>query len=121
MALNTNQEHYELISELFKTLHSIFETHLAFDNISTTPEDQVGRREKASKAYDDVVDWKRYMKDKPKNITILSSFQMKKVRIILRAWEDLNEIIGEAINKVQGICGRRWYATDNLMDTLCFP
>ena len=37
------------------------------------------------------------------------------------AWEDLNETIGEAIKKAQAIYGRRWYAADNLMDTLCFP
>ena len=61
------------------------------------------------------------MKDKPENITILSSFQLKKVRIILRAWEYLNETIGEAIKKAQAICGRRWYAANNLMDNLCFP
>ena len=39
----------------------------------------------------------------------------------MHAWEDLNETIGEAIKKAQAICGRRWYALDNLMDTLCFP
>ena len=61
------------------------------------------------------------MKDRPENITILSSFQLKKVRTILRAWEDLNETIGEAIKKAHAICGRRWYAIDNLMGLLCFP
>ena len=121
MALKTNQEDYELISELFKTLDSIFETHLAFDKMSATMEDQVERREKDSTAYDDVVDWKRYTKDKPNNFTILSSFRLKKVRIILRAWEYLNETIGEAIKKKQATCGRRWYAADNLLDILCFP
>ena len=61
------------------------------------------------------------MKDKLENNTILNIFQLKKVRTILRAWEDLNETIGEDFKKAQAICGRRWYATDNLMDTLCFP
>ena len=100
--------------------NSIFETHLVFDKMSVTLKDQVDRREEAFKAYDDVVDWQRYMKDRPKNITILSSYQLKKVRTILRPWEDLNETIGEAIKKAQSIYGRRWYAADNLMDTLCF-
>ena len=54
--MKTNQEHYELISELFKTLDSIFETHFAFDKMFATLEYQVERREKDSKAYDDVVD-----------------------------------------------------------------
>ena len=40
---------------------------------------------------------------------------------ILQAWEDLDETVVEAIKKEQAICGRRWYAADNLMDVLCFP
>ena len=61
------------------------------------------------------------MKDKPDNITILNNFQFKKIRTILRAWEDLHETVVEDIKKAQAIFGRRWYATDNLMDDLCFP
>ena len=33
----------------------------------------------------------------------------------------MNETIGEGIKKARAICGRRWYAADNLMDTFCFP
>ena len=29
--------------------------------------------------------------------------------------------VSEAIKKAQAICGRIWYAADNLMDALCFP
>ena len=49
LALKTNQEHYELIGELFKTLDSIFETHIVFDKTYATLEYQVDKREKASK------------------------------------------------------------------------
>ena len=62
------------MSELFKTLDSVFETHLSFDKMYVTIEDQVDKREEASKAYDNVVDWKICMKDKPENVTILSNF-----------------------------------------------
>ena len=34
MALRTNREHHELISELFKTLDNIFETDVTFDKMS---------------------------------------------------------------------------------------
>ena len=61
------------------------------------------------------------MKDNPENITILSSFQLKKVKTILHDWEDLNETIDQAIKKAQAIYGRRWYVADNLMEILCFP
>ena len=61
------------------------------------------------------------MKDRPKGITILSNFLLKKVRIVLRSWLDLNEMIEDTIKKAQAICGRRWYAVDNIMEILHFP
>ena len=39
------------------------------------------------------------MKDKLEGITILSIFQLKKVRSVLRAWLDLNEMIEDTIQK----------------------
>ena len=67
----------------------------------------VENREKASKALDEIVDWQRYRKDKPENIIILSSFQLKKVRTVLCAWLDLNEMVDETIKKAQVVCARR--------------
>ena len=60
------------------------------------------------------------MKDKPENIIILSSFQLKKVRIILSAWLDLNEMVENNIKKEQAVCGRKWYVVYGIMDTLRF-
>ena len=81
----------------------------------------VEKREKYSKDLDDIVEWKRYRKDKPENIIILSSFQLKKVKAILRAWLDLNEMVNEPIKKEHVVCARRWYAVDSVMEALLFP
>ena len=94
---------------------------MTFDKMSVVLEDLVEKRQQDSKAYDEVTDWKRYMKDKPDNVTFLTNFHIKKVKTILRAWEDLDETIVEAIKKAQAICNRRWYAADNIMDELSFP
>ena len=61
------------------------------------------------------------MKDKHDNITLLTTFQFKRARTILRAWEDLDDTVVEAIKKAQAKCGRRWYAIDNIMMELSFP
>ena len=61
------------------------------------------------------------MKDKLDNITLLTTFQFKRAKTILRDWEDLDEIVAESIKKCHAICGRRWYAVDNIMDELSFP
>ena len=78
LAIRINQENHELISELFQTMDDIYETYIAFGKMFVVLEDQVEKREKASKYYDAIVDWKRYMKDKPENIIILSSFSAEK-------------------------------------------
>ena len=94
---------------------------MTVDNMSVVLEDLVEKRQQASKAYDEVTYWKRYMKDKLDNVIIFTNFQFKKIRTILRAWEDLDETVTEAIKKAQAICSRRWYDADNLMDELSFP
>lgn len=64
LAIGINREHYCLVCELFKTLDNIFETHIVFDKMSVVLEDVVEKRKQASKAYDEVVDWQRYMKER---------------------------------------------------------
>ena len=61
------------------------------------------------------------MKDKPNNFTLFTNFQLKKVRAILRSWEDLDETIAEPIKKARAICNRRRYSANNIMDELSFP
>ena len=61
------------------------------------------------------------MNDKPDNVTFLTNFQLKRIRVILRVWEDLDETVFEAIKKAQEIYNKIWYAFDNIMDELSFP
>ena len=77
LVIQTNWEHHDLVIELFKTLDNIFETHMTFDRMSVVLEDLVEKRQQASKAYDEVTDWKRYMKDKQDNVTFLTNFEFK--------------------------------------------
>ena len=103
LALQTNMEHYDLVSELFKNLDSFFETHVTFDKMYVVLEVLVEKRQQDSKAYDEVTDWKRYMKDKTDNVIIFTNFKFRKIRTILRAREYLNETVTEAIKKVHDI------------------
>ena len=74
LSIQTKNENYDFVFDLFKTLDNIFETHIIFDKMSIVLEDLVDKRQQASKAYDEVVHWKRYMKDKPDNVTSLTNF-----------------------------------------------
>ena len=74
-----------MVCELFKTLDNIFETHMVFDKMFVVLEDLVGKRQQVSKAYDEVIDWQRYMEDKPDNVAFLTNFQLNRIRTILRA------------------------------------
>ena len=81
------------MTELFKTLNDILENRVAFGKMSVTLKEMIDKRQQESKAYEYIVDWQRYITDRPEDITILSSFQLNKVRTVLRAWIDLNEMI----------------------------
>ena len=106
---------------MFNTLADILETNGAFREMSDTVEEQIANIQQYSKAYDDILDWQRYMKDRLEDITILSSFHLKKVKTVLHVWLNLNEMIEDTIQKAQPICGRRWYVVDNIMEILHFP
>ena len=106
---------------MFNTLPDILETNGAFREMSDTVEEQIANIQQYSKAYDDILDWQRYMKDILEDITILSSFHLKKVKTVVHVWINLNEMIKDTIQKAQPICGRRWYVVDNIMEILHFP
>ena len=55
--IRTNREHFDLVSELFRTLADIFETHTVFDKMFVVLEDPIEKRQWASKAYDELIDW----------------------------------------------------------------
>ena len=80
-------------------MDDIFETHNAFGKMFVVLEYQVEKSEQASKAYDNIMDWKIYMKDKTENIIILSSYQLKNIRTALQAWLNLNEMIEDTIKR----------------------
>ena len=56
LVIKTNQEHYDLITELFQTMNDIYETDIAFGQMSIVLKEWVEKREKASKAYDTILD-----------------------------------------------------------------
>ena len=63
-----------MVCELFKILADIFETHMVFYKMSVVMEDLIEKIQQASKSYDKVMEWQRYMKEKPDNITLLTTF-----------------------------------------------
>ena len=74
LSIKINEDHYELITELFHSLNDIYETYIAFGQMVVVHEDHVEKREKASKDLDEIIDWQRYMKDKPKTLSSSAAF-----------------------------------------------
>jgi hypothetical protein len=100
-------EHHKLLDELFSSLNNIQETYNVFEKLSVILEQQIKKRQQASKAIDDIVDWKRHIKDKLEDIPVLDSFKFKRIRTSLDAWQNVCEIVEETIKKAHEICGRR--------------
>ena len=46
-------------------MDDIYETYISFGKMSVVLEDKVEKRQQASKYYDAIMDWQRYMKENP--------------------------------------------------------
>ena len=78
---------------LFEGLNEIQETYNAFEHQYDLLYDHNQRRKEETKAYDNLVDWKRYIKDKPKDVPILDNIKLRRIKISLEYWENVCELV----------------------------
>ena len=103
---------------LFEGLNEIQETYNAFEHQSDLLYDHNQRRKYATKDYDNMVDWKRYIKDRPKYVPILDKIKLRRINISLEWWENVCESIESTIQDGQGACKKSWFTSENLLSFL---
>ena len=105
----------------FEGLNEIQETYNAFENQYDLLYDHNQRRKEESKAYDNLVDWKRYMKERPEYVPILDKIKLRRIKISLESWETVCELVDSTIQDGQVAYKRRWFASENLLIFLELP
>ena len=74
-----------LLVELFERLNEIQGTFNSFEHQSNVLYDHNKRRKDSTKSLDNVVDWQRYIKDKPEDVPILDKIKMRRAKISLES------------------------------------
>ena len=82
---------------LFEGLNEMKETNNSFEWQSNLIYDHNQRRKEAMKSYDNLVEWKRYIKGRPKNVPILDKIKIRRIKISLESWENVCESVESTI------------------------
>ena len=73
------------------------------------------------KSYDNLVEWKRYIKGRPKNVPILDKIKLRRINISLESWENVCESVESTIKDGQVACKKRWFTLENFLSFLNLP
>ena len=107
MASRMQDELHKVMVSLFEGLNEIQETHNAFELQSDILHDHNTRRKEATKAYDNLVDWQKYIKDRPKYVSFIDKIKLRRIKISLEYWENVFESIYSTILDGQVSCKKR--------------
>ena len=98
---------------LFEGLNYIQETYNSFEHQFDLLYDHNKTRKHATKYYDDMVDWTRYIKDKPEDVPILDKIKLRRIKISLESWENVKESVESTIRDGHIACKKIWFASKN--------
>ena len=82
---------------LFEGLSEMQETYNAFEFQSDLLYDHNQRRNEAIRSYDTLVDWKKYIIDRPDDVPLLDKIKLKRINISLETWSNFCELVESII------------------------
>ena len=105
----------------FQGLNEIQETYNTFECQFEPLYHPSQKKKEATKSYDDMVDWQRCIKDKPKDVPILYNIKLRRIKISLESWENVCESVESTIQNGQRAYKKRWFTSENLLIFLDLP
>ena len=97
------------------------ESYNAFEHQYEILHDHQKMRKEATRAYDNLVDWKKYIKDRPYDLLVLYKLKIKKIQVSIETWENVCDLVESIIKDGQVACKRRWFASETLLGFLDLP
>ena len=83
LALKIHEDHKNLFVQLFEGLNDIHETYNYFEIPYDVLYDHNQIRNEETKDIEDVLDWKKFIKYKPKNVLVLDKIKIIRINISL--------------------------------------
>ena len=82
---------------MFEGFNEVQETYNAFKHQYDILHDHNKRRNEATRDFDNLVDWKRYIKDIPADLLVLEKGKIKRIQVSIETWESVFELVDSII------------------------
>lgn len=103
---------------MYEGFNEMQELYNSFEHHSDGLKDHHERRLEATKAYDLVIDWQKYIKKRPEDLPILAKLKLKKIEVIIETWEGICDLVESIIRDGQAACRKRWNASETVLGYL---
>ena len=97
------------------------ELYNTFESQSDILQDHNTHRRATSKAFNNVLDWKKHIKDRPHDFPFMDKLHTKKTKVTIETWERICDVVESIIKGGQEACRRRWMDAKTLLSFLDFP
>ena len=92
-----------------------------FGKHSETLENQHDQTRETSRDFEQVIDWKMHILDRPHDMPILDNLQAKMTEAIIETWENICDSMEAIIREVQLACKHRWSSYKVFLGYLDLP
>ena len=86
------------MANIYRGFNEIQELYNTFDSQSEILQDHNTRRRETTKAFDNVLDWQKHIKDKPHDLPIMDKLQTRKTDATIETRESIWDAVESMIN-----------------------
>ena len=97
------------------------ELHNMFECQYNILHDHNTHRIEASKAFSNVLEWQKHIKDRPHDFPLMDKLQTKRTEVTIETWETICDGVESIIKYENMACKRRWFAAETLFGFLDMP
>ena len=97
LAYRIHDDLYQRMVSLFEGLNEMQETYNALERHSNLLHDHNRRRNEETRAYDTLVGWKKYIKDRPDDLPVLDKGNLKRIKVSNETWEIVCDLVKSII------------------------
>ena len=91
---------------MYEGFNEMKELYNSFERQSDVLNDHHKRRREATKAYDSIIYWQKYMKERLEDLLILDKLKLKNIEVIIETWEGICDLVESIIRDGQASCRR---------------
>ena len=97
LACKINDQFYQRMVNLYKGFNEMQELYNSFEHQLEVLHEHHKRIQEATKAYDHIIEWQNYIKDRSEDLPILDKLKLKKIELIIETWESICDLVESII------------------------